>query len=211
MPAAAPTIAATAVASEPVALTLNLPKDVRLQVTPEQFEALAANNRDLRLELTATGELIVNSPTGAGTGARNWSISGELYVWWRGAGQPGQAFDSSPGFRLPNGAILSPDASWASADRWDSLTPEEQEAFAPICPDFVAELRSKSDSLEATQAKMREYVENAARLGWLLDPKTRKVEIYRPDRAVEVLTDPKTLSGEDVLSGFTLELVRIWG
>jgi Uma2 family endonuclease len=191
-------------------LLLQLPHTIKLWVTPEQFAALAAVNRDIRLERTSRGELIVNPPTGWETGERNWSISGELYLWWRNAGEPGKAFDSSTGFTLPNGAILSPDASWVSQQRWDRLTTEEKSTFPQICPDFVIELRSNSDTLKSLQAKMKEYIENGAKLGWLIDPKRRKVEIYRPQQPVETLENPSELSGEDVLPNFVLSLYRIW-
>ncbi|NBD32486.1 MAG: Uma2 family endonuclease [Cyanobacteria bacterium] len=195
---------------KPETLTLNLPQTINLYVTPEQFTALAVANRDLRLERNAQGELIVNPPTGWETGKRNWSISGELYLWWRNSGEPGHAFDSSTGFTLPNGAIRSPDASWVSAERWDSLTVEEKATFPKICPDFVVELRSRSDQLATLQAKMREYRENGAKLGWLIDPQERKVEVYRLRGEVEVLEQPESLSGEDVLPGCVLPLSRIW-
>ncbi|MDF5718608.1 MAG: Uma2 family endonuclease [Rhizonema sp. NSF051] len=135
--------------------------------TQEQFAALVAANPDLRLERTAQGELIVNPLTGWETGERNWSISGELYLWWRNSGEPGKAFDSSTGFILPNGATRSPDASWISRERWQALTPEQKGTFANICPDFVVELRSSSDSLKSLQAKMREYIDNGTLLSWL--------------------------------------------
>ncbi|MBD2486848.1 Uma2 family endonuclease [Aulosira sp. FACHB-615] len=195
----------------PENLLIELPKAIALYVTPEQFAALAAANRDLRLERTAKGELIVNPPTGWETGKRNWNIAGELYLWWRNAGEPGQAFDSSTGFVLPNGAIRSPDASWVSQERWQVLTPEQKGTFANICPDFVVELRSSSDTLKTLQEKMREYIDNGAKLGWLIDPQQRCVEVYRPSSAVEVLENPATLSDEEVLPGFVLNLRRVWG
>jgi len=191
-------------------LLIELPKSIGLYVTQEQFAALAAANRDLKLERTAQGELIVNPPTGWETGRRNWSISGELYLWWRNAGEPGEAFDSSTGFILPNGATRAPDASWVSQERWQVLTPEQKGTFANICPDFVVELRSSSDTLKSLQDKMREYLDNGAKLGWLIDPQQRRVEIYRPSKNVEVLENPAELSGEEVLPGFVLNLRRVW-
>lgn len=188
-----------------------LPKTIGLYVTQEQFAALAASNRELRLERTAQGELIVNPPTGWETGKRNRSISGELYIWWRNAGKPGEVFESSTGFILPNGANRSPDACWVSQERWDALTPEQKGTFANICPDFVVELRSGSDSLISQQEKMREYMDNGAVLGWLIDPQNRTVEIYRAGLAVEVLANPSELSGEEVLPGFLLDLREVWG
>ncbi len=197
--------------TNPDTVLLQLPKALGLQVTREQFTALAAANRDLHLERTASGELVVNPPTGWETGEQNWSLAGELYLWWRSAGEPGKAFDSSTGFVLPNGAIRSPDAAWVSPERWEALTPEQTAMFAAVCPDFVVELRSRSDRLPELQAKLEEYRENGARLGWLLDPVARRVEVYRPGQAVEVLDDPLELSGEEVLPGFLLELRRVWG
>ncbi|NEQ83523.1 MAG: Uma2 family endonuclease, partial [Moorea sp. SIO2I5] len=129
---------------------------------------------------------------------------------WSRQNNLGKVFDSNTGFTLPNGADRSPDASWVQQERWDALTPVEQERFAPICPDFVVELMSPSDSLEKTRAKMREYMENGARLGWLINRKQRKTEIYRPHQAVEILNNPDTMSGEDVLPGFVLDLSTIW-
>jgi len=192
-------------------LPLYLPQTINLYVTPEQFTALAVANRDLRLERNAQGELIVNPPTGWETGKQNCTISGELYLWWRNSGESGHVFDSSTGFTLPNGAIRSPDASWVSEERWDTLIDEEKATFPKICPDFVVELRSRSDQLATLQAKMREYRENGAKLGWLIDPQERKVEVYRPEREVEVLDNATTLSGEEILSGFVLDLNRVWG
>jgi Uma2 family endonuclease len=200
----------TPTSPEKQTLSIELPKTIGLYVTQEQFTALAAVNRDLRLERTAQGELIVNPPTGWETGRRNWGISGELYLWWRNAGEPGKAFDSSTGFILPNGATRSPDASWVSGERWQALTPEQKGTFANICPDFVVELRSSSDSLKSLQDKMREYIDNGAKLGWLIDPQQRRVEIYRPGLAVDVLENGAELLGEAVLPGFVLNLRRVW-
>ncbi|MEP0886298.1 Uma2 family endonuclease [Trichocoleus sp. ST-U3] len=200
----------TPTSAEPETLSIELPKTIGLYVTQEQFAALAAANRDLRLERTAQGELIVNPPTGWETGRRNWSISGELYLWWRNAGEPGEAFDSSTGFILPNGATRSPDASWVSGERWQALAPEQKGTFANICPDFVVELRSSSDTLKSLQDKMREYIDNGAKLGWLIDPRQRRVEIYRPGLATDVLENPNELLGEAVLPGFVLNLRRVW-
>ncbi len=189
------------------ALILNLPPILKL--TDEQFEQLAAANRDLRLELTALGELVIMPPTGGNTGKRNIDLSFQIQAWNR-QNQLGVAFDSSTAFRLPNGAKRSPDASWVRQARWDALTPEQQDTFPPLCPDFAVELRSRTDSLEELRAKMREYLDNGLQLGWLIDPKTRQVEIYRSDRAIEVLQSPATLSGEDVLPGFVLDLQLIF-
>jgi len=189
--------------------TVNIPTSLILQVSHEQFVELALANRDLQLERTATGELIVMPPTGSETGNKNFDISGQIWLWNRQT-KLGVAFDSSSGFHLPNGADRSPDAAWIRRERWDALTKEQQETFAPICPDFVLELRSKNDKMEPLRAKMREYLENGASLGWLIDRKNKKVEIYRQNRDVEVLDHPLSLSGEDVLPGFVLDLTEVW-
>lgn len=200
----------TPTTSEAETLLLELPKTLGLYVTQEQFAVLSAANRDLKLERNAQGELIVNPPTGWETGKFNSSISGELYLWWRNSGELGLVFDSSTGFILPNGATRSPDASWVSQQRWDALTTEEKGTFANICPDFVVELRSSSDRIEPLQAKMKEYIDNGARLGWLLDPQNRQVEIYQPEIEVKILENPVELFGEEVLPGFVLNLRRVW-
>ena len=191
-------------------LSIELPSKLVLQVTQEQFEVLAAANRDIKLERTSEGELIVNPPTGGESGRRNLSISTQLGNWFEAQEELGEAFDSSTGFRLPNGADRSPDASWIRRERWESLTPQQRKSFVPLCPDFVVELRSESDSLPKLQAKMREYIDNGAKLGWLIDPKNRRVEIYRPGREIELLENPQNLSGEDILPEFVLNLRRVW-
>lgn len=196
--------------TQPDTLSLELPSAIALHVTQEQFEALSDANRYLKLERTAEGELIVNPPTGGESGKRNLNISTQLGNWFEANEELGEAFDSSTGFRLPNGADRSPDASWIERERWQSLTPQQRQGFVPLCPDFVVELRSASDSLPKLQAKMREYIANGARLGWLIDPQNRRAEIYRPGREVEVLDHPTELSGEDVLPRFVLNLRRIW-
>ncbi len=191
-------------------LSICLP-ETPLTVTPEQFLAIAVANPDLRLEKTANGELIVNPPTGSESGKRNFSIVGQLFQWCEAHPDLGEGFDSSTGFNLPNGSTRAPDASWVCRERWEALSPAEKEGFAPLCPDFVVELRSKTDSLSTLQEKMREYIENGARLGWLIDPQNLQVEIYRStDKMVEILEQPKTLFGEDVLPNFVLSLTRIW-
>ncbi|AFY35076.1 Uma2 family endonuclease [Calothrix sp. PCC 7507] len=189
------------------AFTVNL-KSV-LELTDEQFFNLCQVNRDLRFERTATGELIIMPPTGGETGNRNAGLTAQIWIW-NEQNKLGIAFDSSTGFKLPNGADRSPDASWLQLERWNALTQEEKTKFLPLCPDFVVELLSPSDSLSATQEKMREYLDNGVRLGWLINRKSRQVEIYRPGQEVEVLNSPATLSGEDVLPGFVLKLEAIW-
>lgn len=194
------------VATSPETLSLEIPRAIALSITPEQFEALSVVNRDLKLERTAQGELIVNPPTGGESGQRNFQITGQLFRWCEENEALGVGFDSSTGFRLPNGAIRSPDVSWLSRERWDSLTPKEKKGLIPLCPDFVVELRSDSDSLDKLQEKLLEYRENGARLGWLIDPYNCRVEIYRQGKEVEILNNPSDLSGEDVLPNFGLSL-----
>ncbi|MEH2182491.1 Uma2 family endonuclease [Nostoc sp.] len=200
----------TPASPETETLLIELPKTIGLYVTQKQFAALAAANRDLTLERTADGELIVNPPTGWETGERNRSLTGQLDRWYEENEDLGKAFDSSTGFILPNGATRSPDASWVSRERWQALTLEQKGTFPNICPDFVVELRSSSDRLGSLQTKMKEYIDNGALLGWLIDPQQRRVEIYRPRLAVEVLENPTELSGEAVLPGFVLNLRRVW-
>ncbi|MBE9204080.1 Uma2 family endonuclease [Synechocystis salina LEGE 06099] len=190
----------------PAALTVKLDS---LSLSDEQFYQLCLTNRELRLERNSQGDLVIMSPTGGETSNRNVEIIYQLQSWSRRT-QVGIAFDSSGGFKLPNGAYRSPDAAWLKRERWESLTPEQQQRFVPLCPDFVIELRSPSDDLKPLREKMQEYQENGARLGWLIDRQTRTVEIYRPGQAVEVLENPESLSGEAVLPEFILELAPIW-
>jgi len=181
-----------------------------LRCTEEQFRELVKFNPDLRWELTAQGEVIVMAPTGSETGNYNFELNTDLGTWNRQQ-KMGKAFDSSAGFRLPNGAIRSPDLAWIAQERWEQLSPEQRRQFAPICPDFVLELVSPSDDLATVQAKMQEYLENGCRLGWLVNPETRSVTIYRPNVAPEIVTFDVVLSGEDVLPGFTVDLRHIFG
>ena len=191
-------------------VALNLPERILLQVTSEQFAQLAIANRDLRLERTATGVLIVNPPTGSESGNRNARIITQLGVWSEANENLGEIFDSSAGFKLPNGANRSPDVSWVARQRWDALTPAERLNFSPICLDFLVELRSATDTIKDLREKMEEYMENGAKLGWLIDPQNKRVEIYRSGQAVEILENPDTLSGEEILPGFILYLKRIF-
>ena len=190
-------------------ITLPPTLQLKIDLTDEQFWLLCQNNRDWKFERTASGELLIMSPTGGETGNRNIEIAYQLQGWSR-QNNLGKAFDSSTGFKLPNGANRSPDASWIKIENWKSLTREQKRKFLPLCPDFVVELCSPSDSLKKTQEKMQEYIENGARLGWLIDAESQKVEIYRQGRDIEILENPKTLSGDDVLPGFVLDLKLIW-
>jgi Uma2 family endonuclease len=177
-------------------------------LTDEQFFQLCQDNRDLRLERNARGDLIIMPPTGGTTGDSNASLTAQ--VWnWNNVYKLGKVFDSSTGFKLPNGADRSPDVSWISIEKWNALTEPQKERFLPLCPDFVVKLLSPSDDLKTTQEKMREYLDNGSRLGWLLNRKKRQVEIYRPGKAVEILDNPAQLSGETILPEFILQLDSI--
>lgn len=179
------------------------------KLTKEQFARLCQENRDFRFELTAAQELIVMPPAGSETGRQENRINFRLSAWAEVDGT-GLTFSPSTGFTLPNGAIRSPDASWIKQERWNALTQEQRMGFAPICPDFVIELRSPSDRLSEVQAKMQEYIENGARLGWLIDPQERRVSIYRPTQPVEAFDDPVELRGDPVLPGFVLRVQEVW-
>ena len=189
------------------AFILNAPSDSWL--TDDQFFQLCQANRDLRIERNANGDLVIMAPTGGNTSRYNSEMGADLAIWNRKT-KLGVTFDSSGGFKLPNGAERSPDAAWVTLERWNRLTPEQQERFIPLAPDFVIELRSPSDALAPLQAKLQEYIDNGTRLGWLLNRQDRQAEIYRPNQPKQVLQAPATLSGEDVLPGFTLDLSVIW-
>ena len=188
-----------------------IPKEFR--VTSEQFDQLASIEQLARLELTKTGELIIMSPTGGEAGAKNFNLYIDIGIWNRRT-RLGKAFDSSTVFILPNGARKSPDVSWVRLELWNSLTPQEQQGFPPLVPDFVIELVSPSDlknqRYEDLQEKMQEYLDNGVKLGWLIEPSAKIVEIYRSQQQVEIFNNPQTLSGEDVLPGFTLDLSEIF-
>lgn len=180
-----------------------------IEMTDNQFFDFCQQNRDYRIERTSQGEIIIMPPTGSETGNRNFDLILQLGIWTR-QNKTGIGFNSSTGFTLPNGSIKSSDAAWMKLEKWNRLNPEQQQNFAPICPDFVVELRSPSDSLKTLQNKLQEYIENGVMLGWLIDRKQRQVYIYRPDRSVECLNNPATLSEESLLPGFVLDLSTIW-
>ena len=183
------------------------------KITPKQFEQLANAEQLARIELTKDGELIVMSPTGGTAGRRNFNLYLDLGSWNRQT-KLGEAFDSSTTFTLPNGARRSPDVSWIKLERWNQLTQTQQDGFPPIAPDFVIELVSPSDlknqRYEDLQEKMQEYLDNGVKLGWLIEPAAKTVEIYRVGKEVEVLNSPQTLSGEDILTEFILDLSDIF-
>lgn len=187
---------------------LRMPPD--LQMTDEQFFEFCQVNRDLRIERDKFGEISIMPPTGSETGNRNFNIALQLGIWSEQNGT-GICFDSSTGFKLSTLADRSPDASWMKLERWNTLTGEQQQKFAPICPDFVVELRSSSDNLQPLKDKMEEYIkEPGIQLGWLIDRKHRKVYIYRPGMPEECLDNPATVSGESVLPGFVLNMSKVW-
>jgi len=183
------------------------------KVTLEQFEQLATTEQLARLELTKTGELIIMSPTGGTAGRKNSRLIQQLRNWTE-QNKTGEVFDSSTVFVLPNGARRSPDVTWIKLERWNQLSQRQQDGFPPIVPDFVIELVSPSDiknqRYEDLQAKMQEYLDNGVKLGWLIEPSRKIVEIYRSQSLVETLANPQTLSGEDVLPGFILDLSEIF-
>jgi Uma2 family endonuclease len=180
-----------------------------IQMSDRQFFELCQLNRDLRIERTSQGDLVIMPPTGGETGRTNFELTA-LFGHWVHADGTGIGFDSSTGFTLPNGAKRSPDLAWVKRSRWEALTQEQREEFPPLCPDFVLELRAPSDALATVQATMREYLDNGAQLGWLIDPLEKKVYVYRPQVPVECLDNPPTISGEPVLPGFVLELEKVW-
>lgn len=179
------------------------------EISSEQFERICQTNPDLKLERTPTGELVIMAPTGGETGASNATLTARFVVWNEQTNL-GVVFDSSTCFRLPNGGDRSPDVSWVEHSRWEALAPEQRRKYPPLCPDFVLELLSPTDSIKQTRLKMKEYLKSGARLGWLINPQNQQIEIYRNGKEVEVLDNPSQLSGGEVLPGFILDLRRIW-
>ncbi len=180
-----------------------------VEMDDERFHGFCAANRDLRIERDRHGNLITMAPAASSSGYGNTELVWHFKSWAKKRGLRG-VFGESAGFKLPNGAIRAPDVAWVRPERLKGLTKKQWDEFAPLCPDFVLELRSPSDSLRVLREKMEEYMEQGAQLGWLLDPKTRRVSIYRPGEPVETLDDPVTISGEPVLPGFTLNVRELW-
>ena len=178
-------------------------------VTHRQFEELCRDYPDLRLELTSSGELIVMPPTAFGTGKRTLDLMAQFGNWVKKDGT-GIGLGTDTGYTLPNGAIRGPDASWITREKWESLSAYERERFAHICPDFVIELRSRTDRLPTLLNKMEEYIANGATLGWLIDPQRRRVYIYKAGEEMVVLENPAVVSGEPLLHGFELQMEEIW-
>lgn len=189
------------------AITVNFNSVVDL--SDEQFFQLCISNPDTKFERNASGEIIIMPPTGGETGKRNASLIGRFIIWNEQT-KLGEVFDSSTGYTLPNGANRSPDVSWIKQERWDSLTPEQKQKFILLAPDFALELMSPSDYLSDVRVKMKEYLDNGVRLGWLINPEAKQVEIYRLGQDVELLDSPQSISGEDVLPGLVLDLTNIF-
>ncbi|MCC5663424.1 Uma2 family endonuclease [Nostoc sp. CHAB 5784] len=195
------------VVTEIIPMVLQLQPAIAL--TEDQFYEFCQLNGDFRIERNAVGELVIMPPTGSETDQHNFDIIVQLGIWTKQDGT-GVGFGSSGGFTLLNGAVRSPDAAWIKRDRWEAIPPELRKKFAPICPEFLIELRSETDNLRILQDKMQEYIDNGTQLGWLIDRKQRRVFIYRPNIAVEELDNPKTLYGEALLPGFVLDLSQVW-
>lgn len=200
--------------ADPLVLSISNPLEVyfdgtKFRMNDDEYFHFCQLNRDLRVERTSEGDIIVIAPTGGKGGIQNAKLIARVTNWAEQDGT-GQVFDSSTEFILPNRAGRAPDVSWVRNERWGSLTEKEQAQFPPLCPDFVVELRSKTDRLKTLKAKMEEYFANGAQLGWLIDPIERKVHIYRPDAEPEVLDDPENVSGEPLLKGFVLDVRSIW-
>lgn len=206
-------MATTARQLDPQAPQQGLPLKVEfwpvVQLKDDEFFQFCQINRDLRIERNSQGEILLMPPTGADSGRRNAEITIQLGNWAKRDGT-GLSFDSSTGFILSNGAVRSPDASWVKRSRLDELTAEQMNRFLPLCPDFVLELHSPSDQLAVLQAKMLEYLDNGAQLGWLIEPGAKRVYVYRPETAVNCLEGVDSISGDPVLAGFVLELVEVW-
>jgi Uma2 family endonuclease len=179
------------------------------RMTAAQFWKVCRENPDWRFELSAEGDLAIMPPSGGESGARSGRVTAQL-IRWADLDGSGVVFDSSTGFELPDGAIRSPDAAWVARAQLAQLTRSQKQKFIPLAPDFVVEIKSPTDSMRVLQAKMREYIANGTRLGWLIDPQERTVYVFRPHTAVRRINSPATLSGDPVLAGFTLDLRRIW-
>lgn len=180
-----------------------------VRMTQDQYFDFCQLNADKWFERTAEGELIIMPPSGGDSGFRDVSVSAQLYVWTKTIGQ-GQAAGPSNGFILPNGANRAPDAAWISPEQLAAITPEQRQKFLPVCPFFLMEVLSPSDSLKRLQEKMEEYLANGCRLGWLIDPAKMQVHVYRPGQPVQVLDNPRTLAGDPELPGFVLDLEPVW-
>ncbi|TAE61178.1 MAG: Uma2 family endonuclease [Nostocales cyanobacterium] len=197
----------TPTVTEILPMVLKMQPDVIMN--DDQFFDFCQLNRNFRIERNQLGDLLIMSPTGSETEEKNFNLIVQLGNWTK-QNSTGVGFGSSSAFTLPNGAVRSPDAAWIKKERWEAIPTEQRKKFAPICPDFVVELRSETDNLKTLQEKMAEYIENGVKLAWLIDIKQQKVYIYRPGKNIEELDHPQTLKGEDILPGFVLDLTEIW-
>lgn len=179
------------------------------KLSDEPFYEFCRANDEWRIERTAEGDIAIRPPVGGRTSIRNAKLTGQLGIWVEATGT-GKGFASSTIFALPNGAHRSPDPAWIRNERWETLTEGQQEKFPPLCPDFVAELRSRTDALKPLQAKMQEYIDSGAQLGWLIDPVEKRFHIYRPGAPIEILDNPQSVSGAPLLFGFLLDAQSLW-
>jgi Uma2 family endonuclease len=195
-------------ATEYEPLVLNF-RAIMKKLSEEEFYEFCRANDEWRIERTAEGDIAIMPPTGGKTGIINFKLITQFGIWVETV-KTGNGFDSSTIFVLPNGAHRSPDLAWVRNERWETLTEEQQEKFPPLCPDFAVELRSRTDALKTLQAKMQEYIDNGAQLGWLIDPVEKRVHVYRPGFAIEILDNPQSVSGQPLLSGFMLDAQSLW-
>ena len=184
-------------------------EDEPRKMTADEFWEFCSQNRKLNAELTKEGEVIIMPPTGFETSDANAEINYQLMSWSKKT-KKGKVTDSNGGFILPNGAVYAPDSSWTRIERLAQFNAEQLKKFLPLCPDFVLELRSESDSIKTLREKMLEYIENGAKLAWLVNPKDKQIEIYLPNQEVEILDNPTKVSGGEILEGFELNLTEIW-
>lgn len=179
------------------------------KLSDDDFFDFCRDNPDVRIEMDKNGDIEIMAPVGNLISNKNFKLTGQFGNWvYKNAS--GVGFSSTTGFLLPNGSVRSPDLSWMTLKKWNAIPKSKRKKFAPVCPDFVVELRSETDTLAKLQSKMDEYIENGASLGWLIDAGKRKVYVYRPDSEVEVLNDPKEVSGDPLLIGFVLKMKNIW-
>ena len=189
-------------------LTLNIP--IEYPMTDDELFAFCAANKELRIERDEFGQLIIMSPAGGITGNLNFKLTSIFGQWVEKNTVLGYGFDSATGFRLGDKSMRSPDVSWIKKEKWEALTLQDQEKFAPICPDFVVELRSKSDSLTELKSKMEKWMKNGCQLGWLIDPSQQKAYVYKPNEVIQEIDGfDKKLSGESLLPDFELDLSRL--
>ena len=190
-----------------------LPFPIRLRpqvpMTDDELLRFCAANDGLRVEREANGEILVMTPAGNRTGRKNTAIIRILDTWAESDGR-GYAFDSNTGFTLPDGSMRCPDAAWVRSARWDALSEQDKDRFSPLCPDFIIELRSPSDSLPELETKMQQWIANGAQLAWLIDPIEQAVSIYRPGQPPELLAHPTSVQGDGPMAGFELVMERIW-